>query len=101
MTPTIVAPCPPGVEPAELLHRPVPPTSDLTPGVPAGVDGGPRDVERILGELTADVARLRATIAAAPVPGFLVTAADVQRVAEVDALLAAAARILAERNPAR
>lgn len=101
MTPTIVAPDPAGVEPTELLDRRVPPPSDLTPGVPAGVDGGPRDVERILGELTADVDRLRVLIAAAPAPGFLVTAADVQRLAEVDTLLAAVARILAERNPTR
>jgi hypothetical protein len=81
---------------------PIPPApSPAVPtgeGVPAGVDPGTRSVERTLDGLTPAIAELRRAIASTPAGGFLTSAADVQRLAEVDRLLAGAAAVLAERN---
>lgn len=84
-----------GPVPEAPAPAPAVPTGD---GVPAGVDPGTCSVERTLDALTAGVADLRAAIAATPGGGFLTSAADVQRLAAVAELLAAAARILDERN---
>lgn len=77
---------------------------DPAAGVPAGVAGGPTVIVDILASLTGEVEKWRRAINSAGVPGFLVTAADVQRAAEIEPLLAdagralaAASRILAER----
>jgi hypothetical protein len=84
-----------GPLPVEPAPAPAVPTGD---GVPAGVDPGTRSVERTLDGLTSAIAELRAAIASTPGGGFLTSAADVQRLAEVDRLLAAAGAVLAERN---
>jgi hypothetical protein len=84
-----------GPVPVEPDPEPAVPTGD---GVPAGADPGTGSVERTLDGLAAGVGALRAAIAATPAGGFLTSAADVQRLAEVDRLLAATARVLAERN---
>lgn len=113
MTVSIIAPAGPGVEgrplslaldvptltsppPAPRLALTATPHSH-TPPVPLGVPAGPVDVEAALDDLVARVEDCRRILARLPAPGFLVTAADVQRAREVARLLAEVSAILAER----
>ncbi len=66
-------------------------------GVPSGVDPGPTDAADVLDWLVGPIAEIRAELVGKRAGGFLVTAADQQRRAEVLALVEQIGRILAER----
>jgi hypothetical protein len=70
--------------------------SDTLP-VPLDEPAGPIDVQLVLDDLVPPIEEWRRVLRDLPAAGFLVTAADVQRAAEVLRLLDQASRILAER----
>lgn len=72
-------------------------TAPAPPPVPAGVDPGTAAPAALLDEITPEIERLVDRLRNTPDAGWLVTAADRQRLAEVRRLAEYMSRILAER----